>query len=57
MLLESLRKLLNIRKTVCSAMIDIASSSLNTDFRKNGRNVERLGVRITTELLGIPLKV
>ncbi len=55
-LLESLGKLLKIRTTICSALIDIASACLNTDFRKSGRTVERLGMRITTELLRIPHK-
>ena len=55
-LLESLGGLLNVKTTVCSALIDIASACLNTDFRKNGRTVERLGIKTTAELMGIPYK-
>lgn len=52
-LLESLGELLDVGTSVCSALIDIASACLNTDFRENGRTVKRLGGRILTDLLGI----
>lgn len=42
-MLESLGKVLDVPTPVCSSLINIASSCLNTDFRKNGRTVETLG--------------
>lgn len=43
-LLESLGELLNIKTPVCTALIEIASACLATDFRANGRTLERLGI-------------
>lgn len=42
-LLESLGSVYNIDTPVATALIDIASACLNTDFRKGGRTVDRLG--------------
>ncbi len=42
-LLESLGKLLKINTPICSALIDIASACLNTNFREVGRSIDRLG--------------
>lgn len=42
-LLESLGEMLNIPTPTCSALITIASSCLQQDFRKHGRTVSSLG--------------
>lgn len=42
-MLESLGQVMNISTTVCSSLIDIASASLNINFRKIGRTVDSLG--------------
>lgn len=42
-LLESLGVSLNIPTPTCSALIDIASAALQTDFRACGRTVDKLG--------------
>ena len=42
-MLESLGKMLDINTDVCTSLINIASACLNTNFRDNGRTVERLG--------------
>lgn len=42
-LMESLGKVLQIPVPVCTSLIELASASLGTDFRKNGRTLERLG--------------
>ncbi|MDP3305095.1 MAG: NAD/NADP octopine/nopaline dehydrogenase family protein [Erysipelotrichaceae bacterium] len=52
-LLESLGEMLNIKTPVCTALIEIASACLDTDYRANGRTLERLGienVRIIMEM-------
>ncbi|MGN4425593.1 NAD/NADP octopine/nopaline dehydrogenase family protein [Bacillus cereus group sp. MYBK30-1] len=56
-LLESLGKVLNVNTPVCSALIDIASGCLNSDFRKNGRTVDRLDKKIIMEILGVTTPV
>jgi opine dehydrogenase len=43
-LLESLGEMLNIKTPVCTALIEVASACLATDFRANGRTLERLGI-------------
>lgn len=43
-LLESLGEMLNIKTPVCTALIEIASTCLNTDFRAYGRTLSKLGV-------------
>ncbi len=52
-MLESLGEVLNIKTTVCTALINIANACLNIDFRQNGRTVSKLGrenlERILTE--------
>ena len=42
-LLESLGNILSVDMKTTTALIDIASALLKRDFRKEGRNVERLG--------------
>lgn len=42
-LMESLGRVLGISVPVCTALIELASASVGTDFRKNGRTLERLG--------------
>lgn len=42
-LMESLGSLLGIKTPVSSSLIELSSAALATDFRANGRNVERLG--------------
>lgn len=42
-LLESLGKMLKINTPVCTSLIEIAGACLNTDFRKDGRTIEKLG--------------
>lgn len=42
-LLESVAKFVNVDTPLTSALISIASSALNIDFRKNGRTVSSLG--------------
>lgn len=50
-LLESLGNVLNINTPVCSALIEIAGNCLNTDFRKEGRTVKRLGKEYIDKIL------
>lgn len=52
-LLESLGEVLNIKTPVCSALIDIASACLGTNFRDGGRTVDRLEKEIILEILDI----
>ena len=42
---------LNIKTPVCSSLIEIASACLDTDFRKGGRTVKRLGKSILSEIM------
>ncbi|MEK3888480.1 NAD/NADP octopine/nopaline dehydrogenase family protein [Bacillus sp. FSL K6-3431] len=42
-LLESLGQMLDVKTPTCTGLINIASSALNIDFRKNARTVEQLG--------------
>ena len=43
-LLESLGQILNIATPTCSGLINIAEAALQTDFRKNGRNINKLEI-------------
>lgn len=43
-LLESLGKLLNVKTTVASALIDLSNALLKCDFRGNGRSLDKLGL-------------
>lgn len=52
MLLESMSRVLGIKTPVCSSLIEIASACLDTDFRKNGRTVRRLGKSRLNEIMG-----
>lgn len=45
-LLESVAKLVNVDTPLTSALISIASSALDIDFRKEGRTLSRLGADI-----------
>ncbi|HHX13204.1 MAG TPA: NAD(P)-binding domain-containing protein [Clostridiales bacterium] len=51
-LLESLGEYLNIKTPVCTALIDIASACLDTEFRNIGRTLERFGVSHVKKILG-----
>lgn len=42
-LMESLGKVLNIAVPICTSLIEMASAALQTDFRKNGRTLQKLG--------------
>lgn len=43
-LLESLGNALGIPTPVCTSIINLSSISLNKDFRKNGRTLQKLGI-------------
>lgn len=51
-MLESLGKTLGIRTPITTALIEIASAALETDFRLNGRTQERLGIENINQILG-----
>lgn len=42
-MLESMGSVLNIPTPTCTGLINVASAALETDFRKDGRTVDRLG--------------
>lgn len=50
-LLESMGRVLGIKTPICSSLIEIASACLDTDFRKNGRTVRRLGKSRLSEIM------
>lgn len=50
-LIESLGQVLNIETPVCTSLINIASACLNTDFRLNGRSVDRLQITDLNKML------
>ncbi|MBN1778112.1 MAG: NAD/NADP octopine/nopaline dehydrogenase family protein [Clostridiales bacterium] len=50
-MLESLGRLLKIHTPTCTGLIDVASAALETDFRKDGRTVERLGLENIGKIL------
>ncbi len=50
-LMESLAKILKVSAPVCTALIEVAAACLNTDFRKAGRTVERLGADNVQKIL------
>lgn len=52
-LLESLGEALNVGTPVCTALIELASACLDTDFRANGRNLRRLGIENVRAIMGI----
>lgn len=41
--MESLAKVLGMEVPICTSLIEMASAALETDFRKNGRTIQRLG--------------
>lgn len=51
-LLESLGVSLNVPTPTCSALIDIASAALKTDFRACGRTIDKLGKENLTKIQG-----
>lgn len=53
-LLESLGRVLEIPVPVCTSLIELASASLQTDFRKDGRTLKRLGEKNIRRILGEP---
>lgn len=58
-LLESLGKILGINTPTCSSLIDLSNAALNTDFRKTGRSIDRIGIDVFNKILkdGTKLKV
>ncbi len=50
-LLETLGSKLKVGTPVCTALINIASASLNRDLRAEGRTLERLGVDILEHII------
>ena len=50
-LLESLGQILKIDTPVCSGLINLASAALKRDFRKEGRNIDRIGIEIFNQVL------
>lgn len=52
-LIESLGEVLGINTPVSSALIDIASACLKTNFRESGRTVNRLGIENIREILNL----
>ena len=52
-LLESLGKVLKIKTPVCTALIEISSACLDTDFRAIGRTLSTLGVQNVQTIMGI----
>lgn len=50
-LLESLGAHIGVATPVATSLIEIASAALATDFRKNGRTVERLGIEALEKIL------
>ena len=53
-LLEALGRVLKIPVPVCTSLIELASASLQTDFRKDGRTLKRLGEENIRRILGEP---
>jgi opine dehydrogenase len=51
-MLESLGEMLNIKTPVCTSLIEVASACLTTDFRVNGRTLERLGIENVRVIMG-----
>lgn len=51
-LLESLGQILNIETPTCTGLINIASATMNKDFRENARTVELLGKENLTTIVG-----
>lgn len=50
-LLESLGKAMGIKTTACTSLIDLASVALQTDFRAQGRTLEKLYVGFIEDIL------
>lgn len=50
-MLESLGQTLDIPTPTCSGLINVASAAMETDFRKDGRTVERLGYENIQKIL------
>jgi len=56
-LLESLGKMLGIETPTCSGLINIASASLNKDFRLNARTIVDFGKENLEIIIGMPLAI
>ena len=52
-LLESLGKILNIPTPTCTSLIDLSSIALKTDFRSQGRTLERLYVEDIKDIINL----
>ena len=52
-MLESLGKVFSVDTPVCTSLINIASSALHREFRKEGRTIEKLNKNIVENLLQI----
>ncbi|MBB6624664.1 NAD/NADP octopine/nopaline dehydrogenase family protein [Clostridium gasigenes] len=52
-LMESLGKYLEIDTPVCTSLIELSSSSLNRDFRTEGRTIARIGIENFKAILEI----
>lgn len=50
-MLESLGKFLKVPTPTCTGLINVASAALETNFRKDGRTVERLGLENIGKIL------
>lgn len=50
-MLESLGRHLGVATPICTALIEMASAALGTDFRTQGRTIERLGVETLHRIL------
>lgn len=50
-LLETLGKKLRVKTPTCTSLINLASSSLDRDFRLEGRSIERLGSDVLEDII------
>ena len=50
-MLETLGRYLNIPTPICTSLIEMANAALQTDFRKVGRSLEKLGVENVKAIL------
>ena len=55
-MLESLAKYLKIDTPICTSLINISSVCLGIDFRKEGRNINRLGINNIKKIVEDSLK-
>ena len=50
-LMESLGSVLGIPVPICTSLIELANAALDTDFRKEGRTLHRLGEENVRQIL------